>query len=101
MAIAIVTAAIVVEDVSTVLRLVPIGIGTALALAVVVTRGAVWADASHTPAAKVVIASVVGSALAVLGLGWVGPLGVIALAGLGWVTVPLGVSDSERLAGST
>lgn len=98
MAIAVVTAAIVIEDGSTVLRLVPIGVGTALALTLVVTRGAVWADASHTPAAKVVIASVVGSALAVLGLGWVGPLGVIALAALGWVTVPVGVSDSEWLA---
>jgi len=98
MVIAVVTAAIVVGDVATALVLVPIGVGTAIGLAMVVTRGVVWAGASETPAAKVVIASIVASAVAVLLLGWLGAPGVVALATFGWVTVPLEIRDSAELA---
>ncbi len=101
MVIAVVTASIVVRDLATAGVLVPIGVGTAIGLAMVVTRGAVWAEASQTPAAKVVLASIVASALAVVLLGWLGALGVVALATFGWVTVPRAVSDSSELGGAT
>lgn len=79
--------------------LVPVGLAASLGLAMVVTRGAVWAGRSTTPAAKLALASVLGSSLAVLLLGWLGPVGVIALATAGLVTVPGGVRDAAGLAG--
>ncbi len=79
MAIAIAIATLVIGDALTALALAAVALGTAAGLTMLVTRGVLWADRSETPAAKVVIASVVASALAVLLLGWIGPAATAVL----------------------
>jgi len=98
MVIAVAIAAVVVGELAVALVLVPVGVGTALGLALVVTRGVVWAEASVTPAAKVVLASMVASALAVVMLGWFGAVGVVALVTFGLAAVPVGGRESAELA---
>jgi hypothetical protein len=95
MALALGLAALVARDA----WVVPVGLAASPGLAMVVTRGALWAGRSTTPAAKLALATVLGSSLAVVLLGWLGPVGVIALATAGLVTVPGGGRGAAGLAG--
>ena len=83
MAIALGCAAIVVGDAATVGWLALVGLAVAAGLALIVTRGAVWADASEFTAARVVTGAVVASALAVILLGWLGAAGAAGLVAIG------------------
>jgi hypothetical protein len=80
--VALVPAAILVADRMTIVEVAATAISTAFVLAVIVTRGVVWAERSSTPAAKLVVAAIVASALAVILLGWLGIVGVVALAAI-------------------
>jgi len=81
--IALVPAAILLGDAMTIVEVAATAISTALVLAVIVTRGVVWAERSSTPAAKIVVAAIVASALAVILLGWLGIFGVVVLGAVG------------------
>ena len=87
-ALAMIPAAILLGDPLTILAVAGIAVGTATALAVLVTRFVVWAERSVVVvAARVVIGALVASALAVILLGWLGAPGVAALgavAALAW-----------------
>ena len=86
-ALAIIPAAILLGDPLTILAVAGIALGTATALAILVTRFVVWAERSIAVAARVVIGALVASALAVIFLGWLGAPGLAALAAvaaLGW-----------------
>jgi hypothetical protein len=85
--VAIIPAAIILGDATTILYVAGIALGTAAALAVIVTRLVMWAERSVAVAARVVIAAMVASAIAVLLLGWLGAVGVAglgAVGGLAW-----------------
>jgi hypothetical protein len=79
---ALVPAAILLGDATTILAVAGVALATATALAVLVTRFVVWAERSVVVAARVVIGALVASALAVILLGWLGAPGVAALAAL-------------------
>ena len=80
-------AALVLGDVVTLGWLGAIGLGSALATALVVTRTAVIAERSDAIAAKTVIGAIVASAIAVLVLGWLGAPGVGALIAIGVLAI--------------
>lgn len=82
MALAIATAAFVLGDVATAGWLAAIGLVTAAALALLVSRAVMWAERSDATAARVVIGAIVASACAVLLLGWLDAPGAAALLAL-------------------
>jgi hypothetical protein len=79
---AIGVAAIVLDDAASAGWLAVIAVSAGIALALLVTRAVVRADRSDAVASKVVIGTIVASAIAVLFLGWLGVPGVAALVGL-------------------
>lgn len=87
MVIALGCAAIVVGEGPAAIWLPLVGLPLALGLALVTTRGAVWAEGSAFTAARVVTGAIVASALAVLLLGWLGAAGAPALVAVGVLAV--------------
>jgi hypothetical protein len=85
--IAVGVAASVMGDAATAAWLAAVGVPSGIALALITTRGVIWADRSNAPAAKVVIGTIVASACAVLLLGWLGAIGAAALVALGVLAI--------------
>ena len=80
-------AAILLADPLTIVAVAGTALGMATAVAVLVTRLIVWAERSVVVAARVVLAAIVGSAIAVIFLGWLGSTGIaalVAIAALAW-----------------
>ena len=87
MVLAIAVAAFVLGDVATAGWLAAIGLVTAAALALLVSRAVMWAERSDATASRVVIGTIVASACAVLLLGWLDAPGAVALFALGVLAI--------------
>ena len=85
--VAVGVAALVMGDPATAGWLAALGLPSGIALALLSTRGVIWADRSNTPPAKVMIATIVASACAVLLLGLLGAAGAGALFALGVLAI--------------
>jgi hypothetical protein len=87
MVLAIGVAALVIGDGATAAWLAALGLPTAIALALLVTRAVIWGERSEAVATRVVIGTIVASACAVLLLGWLGAAGAGALVALGILAI--------------